>query len=112
MLFFLMILRPPRSTRTDTLVPYTTLFRSDRLHHGDAGHRAELAQRRASHARLAAGDGPLLSRLALAGHLEDRAAVGGAGHLRRIAPRLRRGLHRPHFRRAADRKSTRLNSSH
>src|SRR3546814_6285095 len=23
-----MILRPPRSTRTDTLVPYTTLFRS------------------------------------------------------------------------------------
>src|SRR3546814_10851695 len=27
--FFLMILRPPRSTRTDTLFPYTTLFRSD-----------------------------------------------------------------------------------
>src|SRR3546814_17605250 len=27
--FFLMIRRPPRSTRTDTLVPYTTLFRSD-----------------------------------------------------------------------------------
>src|SRR3546814_8514696 len=26
--FFLMIRRPPRSTRTDTLVPYTTLFRS------------------------------------------------------------------------------------
>src|SRR3546814_12656040 len=40
-LFFLMIRRPPRSTRTDTLLPYTTLFRSyhawgedfvDRLH--------------------------------------------------------------------------------
>src|SRR3546814_6156538 len=32
MLFFvLMIRRPPRSTRTDTLFPYTTLFRS-RLH--------------------------------------------------------------------------------
>src|SRR3546814_4389452 len=29
-LFFLMIRRPPRSTRTDTLFPYTTLFRSDR----------------------------------------------------------------------------------
>src|SRR3546814_11631766 len=28
-LFFLMIRRPPRSTRTDTLFPYTTLFRSD-----------------------------------------------------------------------------------
>src|SRR3546814_6939326 len=28
--FFLMIRRPPRSTRTDTLFPYTTLFRSVR----------------------------------------------------------------------------------
>src|SRR3546814_16377815 len=28
--FFLMIRRPPRSTRTDTLCPYTTLFRSHR----------------------------------------------------------------------------------
>src|SRR3546814_20989271 len=27
-LFFLMIRRPPKSTRTDTLFPYTTLFRS------------------------------------------------------------------------------------
>src|SRR3546814_14586767 len=31
--FFLMIRRPPRSTRTDTLFPYTTLFRS----HGSPG---------------------------------------------------------------------------
>src|SRR3546814_13154974 len=29
--FFLMIRRPPRSTRTDTLFPYTTLFRSHPL---------------------------------------------------------------------------------
>src|SRR3546814_3721555 len=29
--FFLMIRRPPRSTRTDTLFPYTTLFRSMRI---------------------------------------------------------------------------------
>src|SRR3546814_10103417 len=29
MCFFLMIRRPPRSTRTDTLFPYTTLFRSE-----------------------------------------------------------------------------------
>src|SRR3546814_14053026 len=28
--FFLMIRRPPRSTRTDTLFPYTTLFRSSK----------------------------------------------------------------------------------
>src|SRR3546814_6262250 len=31
-IFFLMRRRPPRSTRTDTLFPYTTLFRS--RHHG------------------------------------------------------------------------------
>src|SRR3546814_555102 len=31
MVFFLMIRRPPRSTRTDTLFPYTTLFRSLQL---------------------------------------------------------------------------------
>src|SRR3546814_11308150 len=30
--FFLMIRRPPRSTRTDTLFPYTTLFRSPLRH--------------------------------------------------------------------------------
>src|SRR3546814_10913170 len=29
--FFLMVRRPPRSTRTDTLFPYTTLFRSTSL---------------------------------------------------------------------------------
>src|SRR3546814_17905939 len=34
--FFLMIRRPPRSTRTDTLFPYTTLFRSE----GRGGHEA------------------------------------------------------------------------
>src|SRR3546814_14921285 len=28
MCFFLLIRRPPKSTRTDTLFPYTTLFRS------------------------------------------------------------------------------------
>src|SRR3546814_20518174 len=31
-LFFLMIRRPPRSTRTDTLFPYTTLFRAVVVH--------------------------------------------------------------------------------
>src|SRR3546814_18825035 len=34
--FFLMIRRPPRATRTDTLFPYTTLFRSQV---GDRGRR-------------------------------------------------------------------------
>src|SRR3546814_8897968 len=35
--FFLMIRRPPRSTRTDTLFPYTTLFRSVLEGPGDEG---------------------------------------------------------------------------
>src|SRR3546814_10434856 len=35
--FFLMIRRPPRSTRTDTLFPYTTLFRSRRSPESDQG---------------------------------------------------------------------------
>src|SRR3546814_7590572 len=33
-----MIRRPPRSTRTDTLFPYTTLFRSDKMGRGDDPH--------------------------------------------------------------------------
>src|SRR3546814_9451846 len=33
MFFFLKIRRPPRSTRTDTLFPYTTLFRSSTYQH-------------------------------------------------------------------------------
>src|SRR3546814_15166283 len=38
--FFLMIRRPPSSTRTDTLLPYTTLFRSQAVHPG-AGESGE-----------------------------------------------------------------------
>src|SRR3546814_4042441 len=37
--FFLMIRRPPRSTRTDTLFPYTTLFRSRGEQGGQQGER-------------------------------------------------------------------------
>src|SRR3546814_14879468 len=53
-LFFLMIRRPPRSTRTDTLFPYTTLFRSRfsiaqppcRIARAQAGVEGEIARRR------------------------------------------------------------------
>src|SRR3546814_8335638 len=40
--FFLMIRRPPRSTRTDTLFPYTTLFRSSGR--GSAASSAQTSQ--------------------------------------------------------------------
>src|SRR3546814_15650436 len=62
--FFLMIRRPPRSTRTDTLFPYTTLFRSL----GDeAGAGADRADPVAGQAE----------RLGEAVELDDGVAPGG-----------------------------------
>src|SRR3546814_12476029 len=60
--FFLMIRRPPRSTRTDTLFPYTTLFRSlgGRLRRL-AGLRVSARSRRARGVDRA-GAGPRLRR--------------------------------------------------
>src|SRR3546814_2358854 len=49
--FFLMIRRPPRSTRTDTLFPYTTLFRSA------AARLPRAAASAAGGARLGGGGG-------------------------------------------------------
>src|SRR3546814_15025413 len=47
MFFFLMIRRPPISTRTDTLFPYTTLFRSARLYADELDDEALPGQRSA-----------------------------------------------------------------
>src|SRR3546814_17067252 len=41
-LFFLMLLRPPISTHTDTLIPYTTLFRSIWMCDADQAHEDRL----------------------------------------------------------------------
>src|SRR3546814_15671401 len=62
MFFFLMIRRPPRSTRTDTLFPYTTLFRSAYAPAGQAGgvHRRCYFTDRS--------DGSILLRPWLVGH--------------------------------------------
>src|SRR3546814_13599178 len=84
--FFLMIRRPPRSTRTDTLLPYTTLFRSRPGVGGDVLGGLESAE----------GAGTLGVRLAL-------------GHL--LAVEMRHLLQKMHVMKQ-DRKSTRLNSSH
>src|SRR3546814_2941933 len=47
-----MIRRPPRSTRTDTLFPYTTLFRSPvRLRAATRWRRVRVAKRSRSHER-------------------------------------------------------------
>src|SRR3546814_14538619 len=86
LLFFLMIRRPPRSTRTYTLFPYTTLFRSldfvcDSLRavdvkivHYDAGPSLRKEQRRrASDTLPSAGhQGDLASQVHQAIHIFPR----------------------------------------
>src|SRR3546814_8383293 len=57
LVFFLMIRRPPRSTRTDTLFPYTTLFRSQRDLGRQALRQQVLVRLVAQRLDDAAGDG-------------------------------------------------------
>src|SRR3546814_17752378 len=71
-----MIRRPPRSTRTDTLFPYTTLFRSE---------EEELAELRANMQKGAR----LADDIAAAGQLLEGSA-GGLSLLRQAARRLER----------------------
>src|SRR3546814_10229180 len=111
-----MIRRPPRSTRTDTLFPYTTLFRSLDRH----GRRAALVLAERLARRQA--DPPIVQRAGDRTAMDDalaeppmlvRAAVEESKHLA-----LGGAEHRDVvaafdlYRAAADRKSTRLNSSH
>src|SRR3546814_17873419 len=56
MFFFLMIRRPPRSTRTYTLFPYTTLFRSE-LGGNGYGAQRNIDPRQSRHARRIEIDG-------------------------------------------------------
>src|SRR3546814_5961322 len=106
-----MIRRPPRSTRTDTLFPYTTLFRSGLRQRPEDDAARHLVARQ----HVAAEGDDLLRRRALALAQRDE----GAGTLPPlgIGPRHHRGLQ--HLGMAVerllhlqDRKSTRLNSSH
>src|SRR3546814_5771532 len=61
-----MIRRPPRSTRTDTLFPYTTLFRSPVPHHPAAGGDVQQA----------VAGGQVGVELVLLGVLEEHPAGG------------------------------------
>src|SRR3546814_11201461 len=65
--FFLMIRRPPRSTRTDTLFPYTTLFRS-RAHPGELLGAACIIDRSNGRADVGA---PLVSLLRSEEHTSE-----------------------------------------
>src|SRR3546814_17871442 len=85
--FFLMSLRPPKSTRTDTLFPYTTPFRSNDRATRLGGDRHGLAhafvrrQQRLREFRLERGDAPgervrggIRRRLAVRVHDDRRTA--------------------------------------
>src|SRR3546814_15630784 len=86
--FFLMVRRPPRSTRTYTLFPYATLFRSDVIEH----MRCTICRRRPVEVG-ATSEAPTVEF----GPRDE-------AEWQEVVARLR---HRP-----PDRKSTRLNSSH
>src|SRR3546814_19536435 len=91
--FFLMRRRPPRSTRTDTLFPYTTLFRST---------DAPAVNPEARSLLHATGATRRLLR-----HEHRGVALAFPHDLHTVTAQIEhRGRHR------ADRKSTRLNSSH
>src|SRR3546814_13950802 len=103
--FFLSIRQPPRSTLTDTLFPYTTLFRS--LGQQRAHHRGALA---ADHVDDM-GEIPLGAR-ELAAFGVNLRAVGDGVNIGGDAVRPALALHRGDRFVQQDRKSTRLNSSH
>src|SRR3546814_6914776 len=92
-----MIRRPPRSTRTDTLFPYTTLFRSDAAEDADEHHRNLLRQRQVDAKELREEDhrhafehrGAVLVRGRPDGQHEARDAVGQAQLVVRDAQRGR-----------------------
>src|SRR3546814_5504262 len=116
-----MIRRPPRSTRTDTLFPYTTLFRSRTF--AESGRAAFQSDR-----SIVGGIKPIKRRRngeASSGR-RTRSKLDGLSVLRALRAHarlhVRHGRPYPHLRPCRtdqggirperDRKSTRLNSSH
>src|SRR3546814_16070041 len=81
-----MRLRPPRSTRTYTLFPYTTLFRSEQFAGRLVEHRLDEALGLAQRDRLAVADEGELTDLHLAAAL-FRLRLGQP-HRRHLRPRI------------------------
>src|SRR3546814_7136020 len=114
-----MIRRPPRSTRTDTLFPYTTLFRSDRRLRQD--RRAEVELRVAEPEAEGPERGRFVEQIAA---MRARLVIVEDRELTDVARdgdgQLAAGIDAPEQRvgdgiallLAGDRKSIRLNSSH
>src|SRR3546814_2454823 len=86
--FFLMIRRPPRSTRTDTLFPYTTLFRSPSARSDPHASTHGSGARRRSGVGDPALAGPVeQDALPPAGRTPDRAQRGPGALRAGLAPR-------------------------
>src|SRR3546814_12814774 len=105
-----MIRRPPRSTRTDPLFPYTTLFRSVAAHSLDrmaCGNRRRIAQEavRIGEEVQVRVEGEAI--FTLLRHHDDEALRRHPAKFRQRAPEIQNMLQH-----MGDRKSTRLNSSH
>src|SRR3546814_15510664 len=98
MFFFLMLRRPPRSTRTDTLFPYTTLFRSGQGRFHCAVHWAVCGHAPGSR------DGKRVRVFFAPPVQRARPRAAAVAVTAAATARLLPG--------GADRKSTRLNSSH
>src|SRR3546814_16227524 len=96
---FLLVRRPPKSTRTDTLFPYTTFFRSV----AEAGSGGAMGEVQPAIALLHAGAGEPGEAFRLQAGNAMEGAGGGAS---RCDPQRHQGQA------GRDRKSTRLNSSH
>src|SRR3546814_13347400 len=98
-----MIRRPPRSTPTDTLFPYTTLVRSiiEQGRKARGSNHERMGGRAAFIARIAGSDREAAARHFGSGPFEDRPDIEGASRMHGEQDGCRK-----------DRKSTRLNSSH
>src|SRR3546814_20169376 len=97
-----MIRRPPRSTRTYTLVPYTTLFRSNAY---ASGKYHQWIRTTTVNDQL---DMPITRHLIITHHLFGDVNV----FEKRIAEEIILFTGTPPRKSSKDRKSTRLNSSH
>src|SRR3546814_17678332 len=105
-----MIRRPPRSTRTDTLFPYTTRFRSD--HHLFHFLLAHLAQTRNRLPLDEGGNVYLFQTAWFTVGLITQTLIFHTIRTAKVLPYSSTSLFISDFLSLGDRKSTRLNSSH
>src|SRR3546814_17567340 len=98
--------RPPRSTRTDTLLPRTTLFRSLRR----VQQRFQQRPADAAAAPVVRDVDAVFAGMGISGPVAELRRIAIADHLRAVARHQEGPAPAGHA--PEDRKSTRLNSSH